>query len=433
MLKKIFGSPGQTSKLLLLHRDNVTTHQPTSYMFLLLLLQLLFFSFTTSTTSTTSTAPTTTTTTTLPVLYSYTSLVGRSVSTSTDVQLSANSEVYLEFHSKPSLKTTVLSAELFLSSNSFNGIVSTVSNNGIQVSISLVPTTTPHETSPATTNTTTIIQLQPQVNQWYVELTPTIAPRLRPSSLDPTSEGISSMAQWSNVVLPRGMKEDGKDFLKLALAWKSSNQGSTFININTGRHPDRNRWPTLTVHSSSERWSTVEPTVVPNNVATDLTVIGTFEPETWYSCTFASLLNSTTTTELEGIHYRGPYTQARSTNELHCESPPVNDTAKQCATFDTVDTWGRCYETVRLVVIRRWRHPQESNDREVILAYTGLAGNSAVVIATPTPLLRENNHQGMYESQAPFFDGASTSTQGSTYHGAALEEAENPTNRGSVF
>jgi hypothetical protein len=373
---------------------------------------------------------TTSTSTSLPILSSYTSIVGRSLSSSTDVRLSPNSKVYLEFETQ-SLKTTVLSADLFITANRFDGLVSDTSK--IEFDVALTSTTTIHDTSPKTKNTTTTVLLQPQTYQWSLEITDTISPMLRPSSFDPTFEGIPSMSQWSNIILPRDMKEDGKDFLRLELEWKSSNEKSTFMDINTERHPDGSKWPKLFIQSTSERWLTVQPTTIPNNVATDLTILGTFEPDTWYSCTFASLLNSTTTTELAGIEYRGPFTQARSTDELHCESPPLNQTAKQCKTFDTVDTWGRCYETVKLVVIRRWRHPKEENDREVIVAYTGLAGNAAIVITTPTPLLREDNNHGMYENQAPYFNGASNSNLGTTYHGAALEEHENNPNRGSVL
>ena len=376
-------------------------------------------------------------TTSLRSLHSYTSNVGRGLSTLKTVRVSATSRSFFEFDltqfSSKTSSPTILTCELVLSSDIFDGQVSTTSN--IRFRTSLASVDSPHQPSPKTKNTTISLLLLPGTRSWTNEITGTIAPRLRPSSLDPTEESNPSMAQWSHIILPRGRGEDGKDYLRVGLEWldTSLSCGATFMNIITRLHPDQSRWPLLRIVSTNEYFLDVQPTTIPQNTATDLTVRGNFEPTTWYSCCFASVLNSTSTTELDGIIFRGPFTQARSTSELHCESPPVNETAKHCTTYETVGTWSRCYETLRLVVIRRWRKEGEMIDREIIVGFKGDPRFSDVVITMPPPLLREPNNHGVYENFAPYFEGTSQSANDATFHGAPVESSENPPNLGSVL
>ena len=370
----------------------------------------------------------------LTLLSSYTSLYDRSISNSPNIELSSQETCFFEFQlpNKNTIGQTILYSQLTLHSNLFDGTISP--NSNIRSAIHLTPVESPHGSSPRSINTTAIFQMKPSTYKWSTEITSTIAPRLSTSALDPTQATIPSSISFSHIILPRGMKEDGKDFLRLRLDWLDANNQASFIQLHTQRHPDRNKWPTLEIQTTNEYYSDMQPTVIPQNTATDLTITGTFEPMHWYSCCFASTKNSSSTTALQNVIYKGPFNQARSTTELNCESPPVNDTAKHCTTFETVGTFGRCYETLRLIVIRRWRKEGEEKDREVILGFQGDPRDVDVVITTSAPQLREPNNFGTYENNAPFFNGASGSNNGQTFHGADLESNhDNPSNLGSVL
>ena len=93
-------------------------------------------------TSTSSSA----TTTDLPVLAAYTNVYGRDIASSTNVRLSPSSHIFLEFGIKPLQTRTILKAELTVSSNQFDGVVSETSS--IQATVSCLPLTTPHTTTP---------------------------------------------------------------------------------------------------------------------------------------------------------------------------------------------------------------------------------------------------------------------------------------------
>jgi len=244
-------------------------------------------------------------------------------------------------------------------------------------------------------------------------------------------------------VLPRARQHSGEDFLRLTLAWTSAATLSThslatsptFVRFVSPRHPDPRLFPELRVRSTGEVWRAVRPAGVPQGISTTLTVQGTFDASggTWYSCAIASALNASAATALAGVVHRGPYTQSQSADTLFCESPPIDVTEKDCTRFDTVDTWGRCYEALHLVVMRRWRREGEPQDREVVVAFRGVAGDSTIVITTPPPLLQEPQN-GEYESNAPFFEGRSRSrTGGRTESGVPVEARGDYPSRHSVL
>ena len=129
-----------------------------------------------------------------------------------------------------------------------------------------------------------------------------------------------------------------------------------------------------------------------------------------------------TSTQNASLVRRGPYTQAQRGSHLYCEFPPVPATIKRCDDFDTKDTWGRCYHTLRLFVTRRWRHPGESSDRDVVLAFAGYTGDATIVVTTPEPNKQREPQEGRFENNAPFFEGSSRSTVRETLEGFALEK-----------
>jgi hypothetical protein len=381
--------------------------------------------------------------TSLFLLSSYTSIYDRTQSSSTNLEISVNEAAFLEFSlpsttsttTTPSSFHTVLDAELTIFSTQYDGTLANDAHLTLQVQLD--PVLSNHETaSPLTLNTTAIFAMLPTATSWTTEITNTIRPRLQTSSFDATQETIPASYKYAHTILPRGRKEDGKDFLKLGLRWlEATPYPATFLRIANSLHPDRTKWPTLKIRSTTETYSSVEPTVIPENTATDLTVQGAFVPEHWYSCCFGSVKNSTATTLLNGLVFRGPFTQARSTTVLHCESPPVNRTEKQCTTYETIDTFGNCYDTLKLVILRRWRHEREDDDREVPLGFYNDQGNvrSVDIVITTGAKVRSDNNNGAYANSAPHFEGTSGGRMGTTYHGSALEEHDNPPNRGSVL
>ena len=351
----------------------------------------------------------------LPLLRSYTSSHGKDGSTLPDAELSSMSNISLEFGIRArSRQRTILWAWLTLSSPaSWDGhtpseilFSATVSVHG-RSGDGLIPDTG--------TVSRCSIHLQNNVYSWSNEVTESIRTRLQASSIDSTEPTSASHEDWDWPSMPNYQETNLRDVLQMDLSWSASTS-STFIRIATERYADRSLLPTLSIMDSSESWISVRPLAIPDNITTGLTVSGDFDTNNWYSCGIASKENST-------FLLRGPYTKAQTHSRLFCESPPVPAGIKRCADYDTLDTWGRCYQTLYLFITRRWRHPSENTDRDVLVAFSGVPSDARLVLTTPEPDLGGREPQeGKYENNAPFFEGMSRSTVGHTQEGFMLEK-----------
>eukprot|EP00949_MAST-11_sp_MAST-11-sp1_P000920 g920.t1 len=84
-------------------------------------------------------------------------------------------------------------------------------------------------------------------------------------------------------------RSQGERLLEFEIRWVSASSGATFIAFQSTRHPDGNSHPTLSIDLlQNEFWTLAVPNVIPDDVATDMTLSGSFSTEEWYSCVISN-------------------------------------------------------------------------------------------------------------------------------------------------
>lgn len=168
-------------------------------------------------------------------------------------------------------------------------------------------------------------------------------------------------------------RSQGQRLLEFEISWVSAASGATFISFQSTRHPNEDGHPSLSIDLlGDEFWANAVPNVIPDNVATDMTLSGSFSTEDWYSCIVSNHRNAS-------MLLKGPYAHPLNKKTLVCRLPPVQAAMKHCSTAGTVDTWGTCYDDIYLVVLRRY------GLRQIPLTFSGLDQERSLSITSPMP------------------------------------------------